>query len=474
MFEWLKRNKAKNLTLKSPDGWGQLFSRTNAGVSVSVEQAMRIAAVFACVKIIAETIASTPLHIYRNRPEGGKDRANTHPLSVIFGGVANEENTSQELLEYVLASLLLRGVSYCEIVRKGGKVTALIPLDASKMQPDRMEGGALVFNYTVDGVTTTYQPSQLWRVTGLSSDGVTGYSAVSQGKEALGVALAAEEHAARTFSNGASIPGVYQKDGMLSDEAFTRLKEQLDSRADSLGSLMKPLLLEEGLTYESVSMTLEQAQFVEARKFQIAEVCRIFRVPAHKVGLMDAATFGNIEHQSLEFVIDTLTPWCVRIEQTIRRDLLTANEKRFFYAKFNLEGLLRGDVKTRYEAHSSALNNGWMCANEVRALEDLNPIEGGDVYRIPLNMGQVGDEPEKDPEENPVTALEMRQVNAIRREVGRGDFSEWATDFYDRLAVSITGDDCDEDTAKAYCAKQLKELLAADDVPALLTKWEGK
>jgi len=471
MFGFGKKKSPKNLTLKSPSGWGALFSKTAAGVSVSVEQAMRVAAVYACVKIIAETIAATPLHLYKNRPEGGKDRANTHPLSVIFGGVANDENTTQELLEYILASLLLRGTAYCEIVRVGGRVVALLPLDASCMTPRRGDDNVLLFDYVVNGKTTTYRKDQLWRITGLSSDGVTGYSNVTIGREALGVAIAAEKHAAQTYSNGASIPGVYEMDGHLSEEAFNRLKEQLDSRADSLGDMMKPLLLEEGLSYQSVSMSLKDAQFIESRKFQIAEVARIFRVPAHKVGLMDAATFGNIEHQSLEFVVDTLTPWCVRIEQTIKRDLLTANEKKSYYAKFNLEGLLRGDTKSRYEAHGSALNNGWLNVNEVRALEDKNPIEGGDVYRVPLNMTDANAEPE---DTDPVTALERKQVNAIRRELGRADFSDWATDFYTRFADSMIGEDCDEDTARKYCGKQLEKLLAADDVPALLKQWEGE
>jgi len=467
---WFKKKNPQNLTLKSPSGWGALFSKTAAGVPVTVDQAMRVAAVYACVKIIAETIAATPLHMYRNRPEGGKDRANYHPLALIFGGVANNENTTQELLEYVLASLLLRGTSYCEIVRQSGKVVALNPLDASCMTPRRGDDNQLLFDYVVSGVTTTYRPEQLWRVTGLSSDGVTGYSNVSIGREALGVAIAAEKHAAKTFSNGASIPGVFQKEGVLSEEGFARLKEQLDSRADTLGDMMKPLLLEEGLNYQSVSMTLADAQFIESRKFQIAEVARIFRVPAHKVGLMDSATFGNIEHQSLEFVQDTLTPWCVRLEQTIKRDLLTANEKLHYYAKFNLEGQLRGDVKSRYEAHGSALNNGWLSVNEVRALEDKNPIEGGDVYRVPLNMTDAN----ADESGDPVAALEQRQVNAIRRELGRDDFSAWAQDFYTRFANSMIGEDCDEDTARKYCRQQLETLLAADDVPALLTTWEGK
>ena len=468
MLGWLSRKKVSNLSLKTPDGWGLFSKNTQAGVSVSVESAMRIAAVYACVKIIAETIGSTPLHIYERRSDGGKDRADNHPLALIFGGVANKENTTQELIEYVMSSLLLRGTAYCEIVRTGGRVTALIPLDSACMTVMRDDSGALYFDYTVGDATQVYKPNELWRITGLSSDGITGYSNVSQGKEALGVAIAAETHASKTFSNGASIPGVFQKEGLLTDEGFARLKEQLDSRADSLGNLMKPLLLEEGLSYESISMTLRDAQFIEARKFQIAEVARIFRVPLHKLNEMDNSTFSNIEHQALEFVVDTLTPWCTRIEQTISRDLLTAGEKSRYYAKFNLDGLLRGDVKSRYEAHASALVHGWKSRNEVRELEDLNPVDGLDEYLVPLNMGSESDQENNSPEAQ-MEALERRQYNAIRREIGRNDFEAWATDYYSRLADSI---DADEATAKEYCDTQLAKVLAADDVASLIKEWK--
>lgn len=474
-----KKEQPKNLTLKSTTGWGGFLSKTMAGSVVSPEQAMRITAVYACVRIIAEGIASTPLHLYQNRPEGGKDRANTHALSVVFGGIPNEENTTQELLEYVIASLLLHGNSYCQVIRRAGRVVSLEPLDPTCMTPRRTDSGVLVFDYRANGgELVTYQKGDLWRVCGLSSDGVNGYSPIRQAREALGVSVSAERHAAQTFSNGASIPGVFEIDKALTDEGFVRLQEQINSQTGNLGSMMKPMLLEDGLSYKSISMTLADAQFIESRKFQIAEIARMFSVPLHKLAELDKSSFNNIEHQSLEMVRDTFRPWCTRIEQTIRRDLLTQREKPLYFAKFNLEGLLRGDTKTRYDAHASSLNNGWKCVNEVREVEDMNPIEGGDVYRIPLNMGEAGEIDAEPAAESgaaeQLDALITRQVNAIRREKNRADFSEWVADYYDRLAVAIVSDELDAETAEKYCQKQLKDIKAADDVEALLTKWESE
>jgi HK97 family phage portal protein len=472
MFEFLKRNKVENLTLKSPQGWGYLGRKVGSGVPVTVETAMRVSAVYACVKIIAETLAATPLHIYRSRPEGGRDRANAHPLSMVFGGVANEENTTQELLEYVLASLLVHGSAYCEIIRVGGRVVALSPLDATCMKPQRDASGKLYFEYKTNGLARVYQTTELWRIAGLSSDAVTGYSNISIAREAIGVSIAAEQHAAKTYSNGASIPGVFEIDKTLTDEGFDRLKKQLDARAGTISDVMKPLLLENGLTYKSISMTLEQAQFIEARKFQIAEVARIFRVPLHKLNEMSNATFSNIEHQSREFVVDTLTPWCVRIEQTIRRDLFTAGEKRSYYAKFNLEGLMRGDTQSRYAAHASALVNGWKTPNEVRQLEDMNSVEGLDEFYKPMNL--IGEKQSEAQQTNEPNALEQRQIRAIRSELGRGDFKEWAEGYYSRLESAITGDEFTAEQAGSYCSAQLTKLLAAEDVAAYLKEWESK
>lgn len=470
MFEWLtQRKQINNLALK--DSRGGLFSaRTGSGVVVSTEQAMRITAVYACVRIIAEGIASTPIHIYKNRADGGKDRDNRHPLSVVFGGIPNEENTTQELLEYVIKSLLLHGNSYCEIIRQGGRVVALEPLDPSSMKPRREDSGELVFDYRTTAGLRTYRKTELWRCTGLSKDGVNGYSPMEQAREALGVAAAAELHAAKTFGNGASIPGVFETDGALSDEGFDRLKDQLTGGA-KLGDMMKPMLLEEGLKYHSISMTLSDAQFIESRKFQIAEISRMFSVPLHKISELSNATFSNIEWQSLEMVRDTFRPWCSRIEQTIRRDLFTMNERQAYFAEFNLEGLLRGDTATRYAAHASALTMGWKTRNEVRALERLNPSEGLDDFLVPLNMGNESDSQAAAPDEpaSAMAKLETRQFNAINRELGRPDFDEWLSDYYSRLSASI---DADDSTAKAYCAKQLADILAADDVAEFIKDWE--
>ena len=468
-----KKDQPKNLALETRSSNSFFAPTAGAGSVITEDSAMRITAVYACVRIIAEGIASTPLHMYRHRLDGGKDRAALHPLSLIFGGIPNEENTTQEVLEYLIASLLLSGNAYSEVIRDNrGQIISINPLDASAMTPVRDEAGVLSFEYKPEGgESIVYRKQQLWRICGLSKDGVNGYSPITQAREALGVAKAAELHASKTFTNGTSYSGVFEMDGALSDEGFERLKESLQgSAAANMNNMMKPLILEDGLSYNPISMTLQDAQFIESRQFQIAEIARMYSVPLHKLSDLTKSSFSNIEHQSLELVRDTFRPWCTRIEQTIRRDLLTVNERPQYFARFNLEGLLRGDTKTRYEAHASALVNGWMTRNEVRSIEDLNTADGLDEFLVPAHMSQDMEAPESDP----VSEIEARQVSVIRRELGRADFDDWAEDYYSRLAVSLTGDDCDKETAEAYCADRLKKLMAADDVAELLNKWENK
>lgn len=472
-----KKEQPKNLALESRSSNSFFAPTAGAGSIITEDSAMRITAVYACVRIIAEGIASTPLQMYKNRPDGGKDKATMHPLSVIFGGIPNDENTTQEVLEYLIASLLLGGNAYCEITRDNrGQVVALEPLDASAMTPVRSESGELMFEYKPSGgESVVYQKRQLWRICGLSKDGVNGYSPITQAREALGVAKAAELHASKTFTNGTSYSGVFEMDGALSDEGFERLKESLQgSAAANMNNMMKPLILEDGLSYNPISMTLQDAQFIESRQFQIAEIARMYSVPLHKLSELTKSSFNNIEHQSLELVRDTFRPWCTRIEQTIRRDLLTVNERPQYFAKFNLEGLLRGDTKSRYEAHASSLVNGWMTRNEVREIEDMNKADGLDEFLVPSHMMGDNNQDLEAPESDPVAEIEAKQISVIRRELGRTDFADWADDYYSRLAVSLTGDDCDKETAEAYCADRLKQLLAADDVAELLNKWENK
>lgn len=489
MFEWLKRRQPENATLKEPEWWRQsLFVGTSAsGKDVNVNTAMRVSAVYASVRILAESIGSLPLHIYQRRSDGGKDRANNHPLTKLFSGIPNDDQTPQELIEYLMWSVLLRGTAYCEIFRNGrGEVSKIEPMDSAFVMPKRGQDNRLYYEYTyvsdLSGTgrgnqeTRILRQDQVWRVPGLSTDGVTGYSPISQAREAIGVAIAAETHAAKTFANGTRIPAVFEMDTYLKNEdAVARLKADLAKYTGSDNS-GKTMVLEGGLKYKQVGMTFDDAQFLESRKFQIAEIARMFRVPLHLLNELANATFSNIEHQSLEFVTHTLRPWCTRIEQTISRDLLTAKERGRYFAEFKIDALLRGDTKSRNESYAIAIQNGWLSRNEVRSLENRNPVEGLDEYLVPLNMAGASDEPDEDPEAEleATTRQEVASVRQAHAEMEPEQFDAWLPGFYADMAARLVRGGSDIATATEYTDWRQSQIRATADVDDLLDGWETK
>lgn len=369
---------------------------TAAGPSVSEESALRFGAVYACVRIIAEDIASLPLITYRQQGRS-KERARDHPLYTVLHDLANPETTSFEWREMMISHLLLWGNAYSEIeYSRNGEVLALWPL-----RPDRMEEirrnrqGQLEYGYRLPDQTMTWLP--WWRVhhiRGLGGDGIRGWSPIRlAARQAVGLGLAAEEFGARFFSNGAR-PGLLLKaPGKLSEKAFARLQESFAAEHQGLSNAHRTKILEEGLDIVTVGIPPNEAQFLETRKFQVQEIARIFRVPPHLLADLDRATFSNIEHQSLSYVIHTLRPWLVRHEQAIYRDLLFVEERRDYFVRYQVAGLLRGDTATRYAAYTTAINSGFMTRNEARELEDWNPIDGLDEPLVPMNMIEAGSEP---------------------------------------------------------------------------------
>jgi HK97 family phage portal protein len=231
------------------------------------------------------------------------------------------------------------------------------------------------------------QPSDVLHIPGLGFDGLVGYSPIAMAKNAIGMAIACEEYGAKFFANGAAPGGVLEHPGTIKDPA--RVRESWQSTFGGSGNANKIAVLEEGMKYTPIGISPEQAQFLETRKFQINEIARIFRVPPHMVGDLEKSSFSNIEQQSLEFVKYTLDPWIVRWEQSIMRSLLLQSEKKEYFVKFNLEGLLRGDYQSRMNGYAIARQNGWMSANDIRELENQDRIpaeEGGDLYLINGNM----------------------------------------------------------------------------------------
>ena len=349
---------------------------------------MQLTTVYACVRVIAETIASLPFNVYENTDHGSV-KASEHPLQRLLHDEPNPEMTSFIWRETMLSHLLLWGNSYSQIIRTGRNgIVGLYPLLPDHMNVDRNSKGVLTYTYTTsDGKTVQLAPEDVLHIPGLGFDGVVGYSPIALEKNAIGLGIAAEEYGSKFFQNGARPSGVLTHPNSVKDPK--RLRESWNAAYGGSSNSSKVAVLEEAMTFTPISMPNNEAQFLETRKFQVAEICRIYRVPPHLVGDLEHATFSNIEHQGISFAVHTIRPWLVRIEQSINRALFSDAEKGRFYVQFNIDGLMRGDYKSRMEGYAIARQNGWMSANDIRELENLNPLseeEGGNAYLINGNM----------------------------------------------------------------------------------------
>lgn len=387
------RDKPQNRTAGS--GYTFFMGGTTSGKVVTERSAMQMTAVYSCVRILAEAIAGLPIHLYRYRKDGGKEKAIDHPLYLLLHDEPNPEMSSFVFRETLMTHLLLWGNAYAQVLRNGrGEVIALYPLMPNKMTVDRDERGQLYYQYQrstdeAGGKTETVilRPSDVLHIPGLGFDGLVGYSPIAMAKNAIGLAIATEEYGSKFFANGAAPSGVLEHPGTIKDPQ--RVRESWMSQFGGSQNSGKIAVLEEGLKYTPISISPEQAQFLETRKFQINEIARIFRVPPHMLADLEKSSFSNIEQQSLEFVKYTLDPWVIRWEQSIQRTLLSSGEKKEYFVKFNVEGLLRGDYQSRMNGYATARQNGWMSANDIRELENLDRIpaeEGGDLYLINGNM----------------------------------------------------------------------------------------
>lgn len=377
------------------------FGRSNSGQTVNEKTAMQMSAVYACVRIIAEAIAQIPLNVYRFTADGGKEKDLRHPLFFLLHDEPNPEMTSFIFRETLMSHLLLWGNAYAQIIRNGkGEVVGLYPLMPDRMQVDRNEAGNLVYTYTKYydevGAKHAYEqiklPAyQVLHIPGLGYDGLIGYSPIAMARNAIGMSMAAEDFGATFFANGATPGGVLEHPGIVKDPE--RLRESWHAQFSGKNS-HNIAVLEEGMTFKPMSIPPEEAQFLETRKFQIDEIARIFRVPPHMVGDLEKSSFSNIEQQSLEFVKYTVGPWVARWEQSLAQALLLPSEKKQYTIKYNLDGLLRGDYESRMNGYAVGRQNGWLSANDIRELENMNKIpaeEGGDEYLINGNMTKLKD-----------------------------------------------------------------------------------
>ena len=388
------RDKPENRTAGS--SYTVFMGGTTSGKTVTERTAMQMTAVYSCVRILAEAVAGLPLHLYKYTENGGKEKAIDHPLYRLLHDEPNPEMSSFVFRETLMTHLLLWGNAYAQVIRNGkNEVIALYPLMPNKMTVDRDSNGQLYYSYyrgSDEAIrdtqnTVILKPPDVLHIPGLGFDGLVGYSPIAMAKNAIGMAIACEEFGAKFFANGAAPSGVLEHPGTIKDPS--RVRDAWQSQFGGSSNSGKVAVLEEGMKYTPISISPEQAQFLETRKFQINEIARIFRVPPHMVGDLEKSSFSNIEQQSLEFVKYTLDPWVIRWEQSIQRALLSHDEKAVYFAKFNLEGLLRGDYQSRMNGYAIGRQNGWMSANDIRELENLDRIpaeEGGDLYLINGNM----------------------------------------------------------------------------------------
>ncbi|HGO5397278.1 TPA: phage portal protein [Klebsiella michiganensis] len=359
---------------------------TYTGKQVSSQRAMRLTAVFGCIRVLAESIGMLPCNLYK-ATEKGKEKAASERLFKLLSLKPNGYMTPQEFWELLVVCLCLRGNFYAYKVKALGEVVELLPLDPGCVQPKLSSKWEPVYLVTFpDGTTDVLGQDDIWHVRILTLDGLVGLNPIAYAREAIALGLATEEHGSRLFKNGAVTSGVLRTEQTLTDDAYGRLKKDFEERHTGLGNAHRPMILEMGLDWKSMALNAEDSQFLETRKFQLEEICRLFRVPMHMVQNTDRATFSNIESLGIGFINYSLVPYLTRIEQRINVGLVRENKQGTFYAKFNAGALLRGDMKSRFESYATAINWGMYSPNDCLELEDRNPRPGGDVYLTPMNM----------------------------------------------------------------------------------------
>jgi len=388
---WLEKRRSN---LKDPKQWlveSLIGEPSHSGKNVNEETAMKSSAVFACVRILSESVAMLPLILYQ-RQERGKDRAKDHYIYELLKDCPNPEMSAFTFKETMLMHLLLWGNFYANIEYRGdGKPKALWPLMPHKTEPWRKEGTRqLVYHtYMPDGRLVELPNHEVLHVPGLSYDGLKGLSPIGYARESIGLDLATEEFGARFFSQGTNMGAIAKHPGRLSDTAYYNLKKDLEKKYQGLGNAHRLMLLEEGMDIEKVGIPPENAQFLETRQFQKRDIARIFRVPLYLLADVEkGASYSSIEQQSLDFLKYSIQPWLSRIEQAVNNQLLSKEARRRYFAEFLIDSLLRADIQTRYDAYSTAINYGFLTINEVRAMENKNPVdqEEADKLFIQQNM----------------------------------------------------------------------------------------
>ncbi len=394
-FKKVENLPEKRANVNDPQYWEEFFSRvgiiTKSKQNVTPDSALKSTTVYACVRVLAETIASLPLMVYRKKSDGGREPAQEFYLYHALHDIPNPQQTSFEYREMLMGHISLRGNAYSYLERdNSGQIRNIYPLHPAMMQVKLMDG-RLIYEYQKDGKRIVFTEDEIWHWKGLSNDGIVGLSPIALARESIGLSLTAEDHESRLLVNSARAGGILEYPGTLQKDARTRLKDSIhDSQTGH--NAYDTMILEGGLKWTQIGMSNIDAQFLELRNFQVEDICRIFRVPSVLIQHPDATmTYASAEQFFLSFVQHSIRPWCVRIEQSANKTLLTEIERKKYYIEFKIDGLLRGDLATRYAAYQIGRLNGWLSVNDIRALENMNPILlGGDDYLQPLNYTTLG------------------------------------------------------------------------------------
>ncbi len=376
-----RRTEKRSYTLTDP----YLAESRGFGVgTVSPAKAVGIPTVFACVQLISETVASLPLNLYRRADDGSRVIEHGHPLQIVLHDQANQIQTALEFREQLCASVLLTGNGFAQIVSDGaGRIVELLPMNPGSVQVEQLVNGRLRYKHSrPDGRTEVLIQDEVLHVKFRTTNGITGLSPVSVAREALGIAVSHQDTESALYKNGARLAGVLTHPGAVEDKE--QLRKDWERLYSGSASAYRTAVLEKGLEFKPIAMSMEDAQFIESRKLNQEEIARIFRVPPPAIGILTDATYSNVTELGVWLLKYTLRPWMVRIEQAINSSLLPAGSPLF--VEHNAEGLLRGSLKERAEAYQSARQSGWMSANEIRRKENLPPVEGGDKFLEPLNM----------------------------------------------------------------------------------------
>lgn len=395
------------ISLTTGTFWEEWFGTSSSGKVVTADKAMQLSAVWACVRLLSESISTLPLKIYVRQPDGSRKAATEHPAYSILCRRPNSEMTPSRFMLMVVASICLRGNAFIEKKFIANRLVSLVPLLPQNMVVKRLTTGALEYKYTENGNERVIPVKNIMHIRGFGLDGVCGMMPMKTGRDVIGAAMAVEESAAKIFEQGLQSSGFLSAENALNDEQRERLRGYMASFTGSKNA-GKIMVLEGGLKYQGVTMNPEDAQMLESRSFSIEEICRWFRVPPFMVGhtTKQSSWASSLEGMNLQFLTHTLRPLLVNIEQEIGRCLLDSDDEVF--AEFSVEGLLRADSAGRAAYYTSALQNGWMSRNDVRRLENMPPIEGGDIYTVQLNLTQLKNLESSNPA---VQALALRELH---------------------------------------------------------------